>query len=121
MEYTTEYFINKFESIPEHLWTTGAISDQKGDAGCALVHCGVDKYYIRNEEAAALAILFLPFLNRMHMHGGWYPHAVYAINDAAAGLYRKGTIKIVTADTPKERVLQLLYHIKGQEANKPHE
>lgn len=41
MKYNLEYFIAKFESIPEYKWLCGEFSDEYGECKCALGHCGV--------------------------------------------------------------------------------
>jgi hypothetical protein len=40
MNYTIEYFINKFSVIPENQWTTGVVETDNGRM-CVLGHCGV--------------------------------------------------------------------------------
>lgn len=59
--YNIDYFINKFEAIPEHKWTTAVYIEDDSYGGincCAFGHCGMrnldDSF---NEESAALADL----------------------------------------------------------------
>lgn len=65
MKYDVNYFINKFEAIPEEKWTdSGRLFD--GDKRCALAHCGVVGNrdgrnlgnYIHTEESNALMNFF---------------------------------------------------------------
>jgi hypothetical protein len=39
-QYTRDYFIAKFEAIPEELWTTRVFRD--GGKCCAMGHCGAN-------------------------------------------------------------------------------
>ena len=57
MKYTLEYFISKFEAIPENLWTVGTFEDDKG-CKCAYGHCGFsDKEIISSTpESTALRV-----------------------------------------------------------------
>ena len=58
IEYTLEYFIKKFEAIPEKKWTVGTFEDDKG-CKCAYGHCGFSDKEIINStpESTALRIL----------------------------------------------------------------
>ena len=53
--YNVDYFIKKFEKIPENRWCTGVFIN--GNKRCALGHCGarLDQW---NEESEALYKLF---------------------------------------------------------------
>ena len=103
-DYTLDYFIQKFEAIPEDNWSVGYI----GHDGyrCALGHCGVrevkdkstlperDKDYgwLMTEEAYALAdVAFGGLIDK-----------IWKLNDRAED---KGT-------TPKSRILNHLYSLK---------
>jgi hypothetical protein len=101
MEYTVDYYINKFEAIPEELWGTGKYRD-KDDKCCALGHCGQKAGPVKLiEEAKALDDLIISY----------YKTNVIAIND---GSYR-GTPEtnfMSYGDTPKQRILTALRQIK---------
>jgi hypothetical protein len=93
MNYDVEYFINKFQSIPEDKWTTRNYTED--DKHCALGHCGVGSIRGENPEAEAL-IEFFDLLS---------PGTIVYIND---GLYTK-----YQQPTPKQRILAALYDIKN--------
>lgn len=90
MKYTKEYFIKKFEAIPDKEIGMGELLQH-----CALWHCGVrleNGGYTSTEESTALIKLF----------GGNHPeefNRVYGINDSKD--YSLGK-------TPKERILNKL-------------
>lgn len=50
--YNIDYFIAKFEAIPEEKWTVNTFSGEEGKR-CALGHCGEDEVS-RTEESNAL-------------------------------------------------------------------
>lgn len=66
--YDVDYFIKKFEAIPENKWCTGTLAyadPNDPDVGikyCSLGHCGVRAnihgMYMLTDEAAALIKLF---------------------------------------------------------------
>lgn len=97
-EYTLEYFINKFESIPEEKWTTGTTGDSEG-RHCAMGHCGAHTCsfdaLIHNAEVKSLLLLTgqekdtLPTIT--HVNDDTYP-------------FRYGK-------TPKQRVINYLKSI----------
>lgn len=94
--YNAQYFINKFSAIPEDQWTTNICHDD--DKSCALGHCGA-RYTSddRSVEANALRSLFVKSLHC----------CVHQINDNMHYLY--------TQDTPKQRILAALKHIKAEQ------
>lgn len=58
--YNVDYFIRKFEAIPEERWITGAFVDPSGNC-CAFGHCGVrsgDDVFHPSSEAYALWEVF---------------------------------------------------------------
>ncbi len=102
MTYTIEYFIEKFEAIPEELWTAGIMHDRNGKY-CALGHCGVLKFdllgtirFKYTDESHALMDIFKQF----HM----YPEEV---NDFPRYNDR------FKANSPKTRILGALRQFKG--------
>lgn len=91
-KYTVEYFLDKFEAIPEDQWCTGGLADQDGRR-CAYGHCcNIDKFGVNfTDESRALLQL------------GWYPTVV---NDGHSPRYQQ--------PTPKQRVLAALRDLKGK-------
>ena len=93
MKYDVDYFINKFEAIPEEQWCTGAFSlcdENENTQHCALGHCGYG-VGTKTVEGEALISLFEPELLPM-------------INDDRSIEYSQST--------PKQRILAALYDIK---------
>lgn len=91
-KYTPEYFIAKFERIPDAKWTTGAFKTPSG-ACCALGHCGVSDFTEFTGEGNELDTLFR----------GAFGRGVVLFNDAS---YDKNAQDL--GDTPKERVINAL-------------
>jgi hypothetical protein len=96
MIYNKEYFIKKFEAIPEDKLGSGCLNNK-----CALWHCGVredintDGGWKPTEEANALIKLFGGSIEENKW--GW--EKVYHVNDG---------IDSSEGDTPKERILNKL-------------
>lgn len=92
MIYTVDYFINKFEAIPDNEWTMNSYIDKLG-RHCALGHCGCTNpnYTI---EGKALENLFEKHLCT----------AVTYVNDDREDLFKQ--------QTPKSRVIAALKEIK---------
>jgi hypothetical protein len=81
-QYTREYFIAKFEAIPEEKWTTDTYRDAAGRC-CALGHC---KEGIEQRELS----------NRLLMVGA----SAIQVNDKKNRRYQQ--------PTPKQRILAAL-------------
>ena len=95
MTYDIDYFINKFEAIPEDKWTTGDFVDETDETKrCAYGHCGSRIDWESTTEADALERVFGP--------AGL---GVTTINDGRDNRFPQ--------PTPKRRVLAALKHIKG--------
>lgn len=90
-KFTAQYFIDKFEAIPEENWCIGNYMDNKGGY-CAYGHCGARLGVDDTEESRALQ-------NILHDHVG-------EIND---GLKKYGLDKLGT--TPKQRILEALRRV----------
>jgi Zn-finger protein len=86
--YTVDYFIKKFEAIPEDQWGTGKYVSENNRM-CALGFCGV-RPCENTEEGDDLSVLS----NNM----------IHFINDGKDYHY--------TESTPKQRVLAYLYNVK---------
>ena len=106
MIYDVDYFLKKFEAIPDDLWLIGTFQ-RTDEAGvirrCALGHCGGDgdgKYPEMTNEYIALKRIFTyaDFLGK-----AFY---VTTINDGNDPRFQQ--------PTPKARVLAALNHIKEQ-------
>lgn len=110
MIYDVDYFIRKFEAIPEAKWCTGEFIN--ADARCANGHClayrmGIDN----NPELVGLIAVF----DQTALHN-WnnaelikisfphYSHKASCINDGMTSEYQQ--------PTPKQRILAALYDIK---------
>ncbi len=115
--YDVNYFIKKFEAIPEDKWCTGACNKiiktvkrkkvllifnkeeiNTIDTYCAIGHCGArnGKSITSNKEVYALLHL------KNHLSIGCFP--VTEINDRYYPQYKQAT--------PKQRVLAALYDVK---------
>ena len=99
MEYTVDYFIKKFEAIPEVNWLAGQYASSDNSVCCALGHCH-ERTDVRTlnplltQESMALRSLFL----------GWLGFDVSDVNDGYEEQYNQ--------HTPKSRTLAGLYDIK---------
>lgn len=96
MEYTVEYFINKFSAIPEAEWTRATFNDGQGRK-CVMGHCGYTNHDLRTREGKEL-------LKLMKQNLGFSP---IIVNDAHC-MYANSTD---FGDTPKERILNALIMI----------
>lgn len=92
--YDVDYFIKKFEAIPENLWFTGNFCDKTGKKKCALGHC---------EECNEDVALHRLFPNPC----GDGSSIIAIINDGKDFRY--------VQKTPKKRVLAALYDIKNMQ------
>src|SRR6478736_1430645 len=103
MKYNREYFIAKFEAIPEEKWTTGECCNAFGQC-CALGHCGMhklpDALEEYTEEAQALMGLLSPLVNPTDP-----VKSVYIVNDRNAIAYPQLRDILQGTHIPKDRVL----------------
>lgn len=109
--YTVDYFINKFQSIPEEFWCAGNFIS--GASMCANAHCGVtDAEQSASDEVRALKLLFvglvLHYKDDLHivldLLKGGFSVKVACVND--------GKVIEYSQPTPKQRILAALYDIK---------
>jgi len=108
MLYDIDYFIKKFEAIPEQYWCVASLSDMVPYGGsfiqahCAFGHCGIKTTTTINfsPEAYALKLIF-----RKHRHD------VTAVNDGLDPLYN------YNKGSPRERILLALTTFKHLEAS----
>jgi hypothetical protein len=99
MQYTVDYFIKKFEAIPEKKWFVGDYHNSDKSKSCALGHCcfTVDGLYdLMSVERRSLEKLFYD-INVL----------VGDVNDGSE--FAKGKFP---QPTPKQRILAALYDIK---------
>jgi hypothetical protein len=93
--YNVNYFIKKFEAIPEGRWTKGDYIDEEG-CMCALGHCGYrgsDSHIFRiSDEGAALNSLL--------------KYRTPGINDGSDERYDQ--------PTPKQRILAALKDVANE-------
>lgn len=108
MEYTVDYFIEKFSKIPEELWYDGGLLHFNGKR-CAYGLCGLTPFQEPSKECRALSDIFqkaFPQFNKKT-----YSHnlsgVVISINDDVGSL-----IGLYQQPTPKQRILAALYDIK---------
>lgn len=107
MIYDVDYFINKFEAIPENKWTTGFFKNN--GKCCANGHCGIDESteVQEGEEAHALAMLLMPL--RKDYWQKFLGDPVYEVT----AVINDGGIDEYPQTTPKQRILAALYDIKA--------
>ncbi len=97
--YTVDFFIEKFEGIPENRWIVGDYINDRGC--CAYGHCGMSgAFMVLNDQARQLYEIFKGNVNN-------YPNY---IND--------GHDKRYPQSTPKQRILAALYDIKKMQEKK---
>lgn len=119
MRYDVQYFINKFEAIPEDEWVVGALI--RGHKLCANGHCGVRVYTEGTEESKAMFFIF----KDMHLSSTDYgkptwlesspTSAVYGQYSDAAANINDGYSLEYQQKTPKQRILAALYDIRDNE------
>lgn len=104
MNYDVNYFIKKFEAIPEE--KMGEMILQRG---CALNQCGMTNYGHTTKEAEALMDLFEDSFPHLASKDTRFA-VVFRINDGQHD-YRQ--------PTPKQRILAALYDIKKAQQPEP--
>lgn len=116
-----QYFINKFEAIPEEKWCIGEFKDEKG-AKCANGHCGVTQlhpFYLTRESRAlqrVFANVIVHYPSGKPLKDNFYPDGLRYSNIAAA-INNCSTVEYQQS-TPKQRILAALRDIQTtEEAN----
>lgn len=89
-----QYFIEKFEAIPEEMWTVNVYTE--GDKCCAFGHCGVNAIGGTKESTALAEII----ANTPGKYG-----YVDIINDGDDNRYKQ--------PTPKQRILAALRDVQA--------
>lgn len=93
MEYTVDFFIAKFEQIPEDNWGIKDLS--RGNKKCAYGQCGIDANLDNaTNEGFALSALFMHEHPMFCFYLSWLP---VQINDGTDSRYNQ--------PTPKQRIL----------------
>lgn len=108
--YDVNYFIKKFQAIPEELWVTNVYTSLENDsAHCAMGHCGVNDSQILNAESNALAELF-------NLHLGFEePFGPQIVNDYPATYPAISFLDRERDNTPKKRIMAALYKIRDMQ------
>lgn len=109
MKYNVDYFIKKFEAIPEEKW---CIDDQNDDYGrhCAYGHCA---HTSRQEENA-----FHDFDLEKSKNIFLTPTVCKKMQKTKLADINNGYYREYQQPTPKQRILAALYDIKANEAVK---
>ena len=97
-KYTLDYYIDKFNNIPEDKWGTGVYNDDNGHC-CAFGHCGAYAGREETDEARSLSTIFRELKKDND------PDLTH-INDGDRGAEKYG-------ETPKERVVNYLKSLKS--------
>jgi len=116
MNYDVNYFIQKFEAIPEDKWARFTQLDDDGSR-CALGWCdGREKFLYRSEiagdqtkEGEGLIRLFL-YAKIYFGNDSLKSHGVASVNNGTHAKYPQ--------PTPKQRILAALYDIKKMQEPK---
>lgn len=116
MKMDTQYFINKFEAIPEKKWIVCSFSNGYG-AHCANGHCGATTFQRNTEEVQALydVMINLPITipdDKKCNYGSLVNHERYAVASAAVN---NGDAAEYQQATPKQRILAALRDIQAKE------
>lgn len=90
MNYTVDYFIAKFEAIPDEQWCVGEFTDQER-RHCAVGHC-LDRMQLTEESKALVRLM---------------GHNTTFVNDGVDPDYQQ--------PTPKARILAALRDIKAKQ------
>lgn len=98
-----DYFIAKFEEIPDELWGTGAY--QSGTRRCVLGHCG---YRLSQDSPGPRTLLIsTPEGAALNEHFCYHGLTTTGVNDGLDPRYRQ--------PTPRARILAALRDIKSNE------
>jgi hypothetical protein len=100
MEYTVDYFIEKFSAIPDDEWYVGDYANLEETRRCARGHCG-KRIFVESPEDNALVNLFEYNVNVIG-------YVVSNINDGKDIRYNQ--------PTAKERIVAALWDIKKDQS-----
>lgn len=120
MIYDVDYFINKFEVIPEEMWTTGSFTDDWG-ACCANGHLGMRNHLMCKKYATEEASAFQRVVSVLQITKNWGVSPVidndWGYSEKAA-IINNGDSNEYKQPTPKQRILAALYDIKAMTESK---
>lgn len=107
MKYTVQFFIDKFEKIPEEYWNTNTYG--YNTSHCAGGHCGMRSAGDAEKfpEAMALLQILIPTKIKRHYYTVPFLQVVAIINDGEHPKYKQ--------PTPRARILAALYDIKAMQ------
>lgn len=92
--YTIDFFINKFEVIPEEMWCVDELQNERGQR-CAIGHCEAQSLVDYTESNTLIRLS---------------KYRIASVNNGIERDYQQ--------PTPKQRVLAFLYNIKADQAVK---
>lgn len=106
MKYDAMYFLEKFDAIPDILWTIRNYKNSYGQC-CALGHCGAAFKHGLSPEAQALSYLFVKNLktNPIIINDG--------VNDTSNTSALSDEYLLDLGNSPKERIMNALYLINA--------
>lgn len=102
-EFTVDYFIKKFEAIPEKMWITKIWNNFTTGQSCVNGHCGVKMSDVCTDESLGLKMAFTS-LSKYTEENFLFSFTALQINDGCDDRYQQ--------PTPKQRILAALYDIK---------
>lgn len=119
-EFSIDYFIKKFKSLPPNAIGQGSISKQ-----CALFHCGLYKQSQSNDESKQLAAYFRPLFldipygddNAMTYHVNDATFSRHWIDDSDGQNYDSKLQNKLVSLLPKERLILCLQIVKHHKDN----
>lgn len=116
MNYTVDYFIDKFESIPEEELCIDVLLEKNTHNRCAQGHCGLVKSKDLKSIMAVSKIENVPF----YLREGWSLRKLFETNGLNVAEVNNGKNPKYNQTTVKGRVLTALRDIKKtQESEKP--
>jgi hypothetical protein len=113
--YTVDFFIKKFEQIPDPLFVVGTFADGYG-GHCAVGWCQIRRFDEVTDESLSLKKIFESLVITFrdgykvqgivpsHINHPGYPEKAAVINNGDAAEYQQ--------PTPKQRILAALYDIR---------
>lgn len=120
MNFSIDYFIKKFQSLPPNGIGQGSIKDH-----CALFHCGLQNQSESNDESEQLAAYFRPLFldipygddNAMTYHINDGAFSRHWIDDTGGIDYDSKLQNRLHSLLPKERLILCLQIVKHQKEN----
>lgn len=118
MNYDVDFFIRKFEAIPDELWTTGVFEFTLGDKvlHCANGFCGVTNVTCDVKRATKEAVELANLLSKLPVD---YKKKYGDILFDVTAMINDGRIDKYQQLYPKQRILAALYDVKKMQQPKP--